>query len=117
MNAGIADAADLAWMLAAVLQGWADQAILDAYEARDDEEREQHLSAHARLLRRSLDKLDPAAWRAFLTKLVEKIVVQPAGLELHLVLPAQVRSQRSNQASRSSSTLVRAEIGSFSSSW
>lgn len=33
MNAGIADAADLAWMLAAVLQGWADQGILEAYEA------------------------------------------------------------------------------------
>lgn len=33
MNAGIADSADLAWMLAAVLQGWADEGILDAYEA------------------------------------------------------------------------------------
>jgi 2-polyprenyl-6-methoxyphenol hydroxylase-like FAD-dependent oxidoreductase len=33
MNAGIADAADLAWMLAAVLEGWADPDILSAYEA------------------------------------------------------------------------------------
>ncbi|TKC87836.1 monooxygenase [Trinickia terrae] len=33
MNAGIADAADLAWMLAAVLQGWAEEGVLDAYEA------------------------------------------------------------------------------------
>lgn len=33
MNAGIADAADLAWMLAATLQGWADENVLDAYEA------------------------------------------------------------------------------------
>ncbi len=33
MNAGIADAADLAWMLAAVLQGWAGEDILDAYQA------------------------------------------------------------------------------------
>lgn len=33
MNAGIADAADLAWMLAASLQGWADASILEAYEA------------------------------------------------------------------------------------
>lgn len=33
MNAGIADAADLSWMLAAVLQGWASPAILDAYHA------------------------------------------------------------------------------------
>ncbi|MDW3687578.1 FAD-dependent oxidoreductase [Cupriavidus sp. CV2] len=33
MNAGIADAAELAWMLAAVLQGWASEGILGAYEA------------------------------------------------------------------------------------
>ena len=33
MNAGIADAANLAWMLAAYLQGWAGAAILDAHEA------------------------------------------------------------------------------------
>jgi len=33
MNAGIADAADLAWMIAAVLAGWAPPAILDAYQA------------------------------------------------------------------------------------
>lgn len=33
MNAGIADAADLAWLLAACLDGWATPDILDAYEA------------------------------------------------------------------------------------
>ena len=33
MNAGIADATNLAWLLAAFLQGWADPAILNAYEA------------------------------------------------------------------------------------
>ncbi|HEX7382461.1 MAG TPA: FAD-dependent monooxygenase, partial [Nevskiaceae bacterium] len=33
MNAGIADAVDLSWMLAAHLTGWAPAAILDAYEA------------------------------------------------------------------------------------
>ena len=33
MNAGIADAAQLGWLLAARLDGWADAAILDAYEA------------------------------------------------------------------------------------
>lgn len=33
MNAGIADAANLAWMLASVMQGWADEGVLDAYEA------------------------------------------------------------------------------------
>jgi hypothetical protein len=33
MNAGIADAANLAWMLAAHLRGWAPESILDAHEA------------------------------------------------------------------------------------
>ena len=33
MNAGIADAANLAWLLAAHLNGWAPADILDAYEA------------------------------------------------------------------------------------
>jgi len=33
MNAGIANATNLSWLLAAHLQGWADAGILDAYEA------------------------------------------------------------------------------------
>lgn len=33
MNAGIADAVHLSWLLCAVLDGWADPAIIDAYEA------------------------------------------------------------------------------------
>jgi FAD binding domain len=33
MNAGIADATHLAWLLAARVQGWGDARILDAYEA------------------------------------------------------------------------------------
>jgi 2-polyprenyl-6-methoxyphenol hydroxylase-like FAD-dependent oxidoreductase len=33
MNAGIADAANLSWMLAAVLKGWGGEAMLDAYES------------------------------------------------------------------------------------
>ncbi len=33
MNAGIADAVTLSWQLAAYLQGWGGQAMLDAYEA------------------------------------------------------------------------------------
>jgi 2-polyprenyl-6-methoxyphenol hydroxylase-like FAD-dependent oxidoreductase len=33
MNAGIADAANLSWLLAAHLNGWAPAAILDAYQA------------------------------------------------------------------------------------
>src|ERR1700730_9981684 len=32
MNAGIADAMNLSWMLAGVIKGWADPGLLDAYE-------------------------------------------------------------------------------------
>jgi 2-polyprenyl-6-methoxyphenol hydroxylase-like FAD-dependent oxidoreductase len=32
MNAGIGDAMNLSWMLAGVIKGWADPALLDAYE-------------------------------------------------------------------------------------
>jgi 2-polyprenyl-6-methoxyphenol hydroxylase-like FAD-dependent oxidoreductase len=32
MNAGIADAMNLSWMLASVIKGWGDPALLDAYE-------------------------------------------------------------------------------------
>jgi 2-polyprenyl-6-methoxyphenol hydroxylase-like FAD-dependent oxidoreductase len=32
MNAGIADAMNLSWMLTGVIRGWADPALLDAYE-------------------------------------------------------------------------------------
>ncbi|WP_223189474.1 FAD-dependent monooxygenase [Nonomuraea terrae] len=33
MNAGIADGLNLAWLLSTVIAGWADESILDAYEA------------------------------------------------------------------------------------
>jgi hypothetical protein len=33
MNAGIADALNLSWLLGARLQGWGDESMLDAYEA------------------------------------------------------------------------------------
>jgi len=46
MNAGIADAMNLSWMLAGVLQGWAAPAILDAHEAERQPITEQ-VSRHA----------------------------------------------------------------------
>ena len=38
------------------------QGVLDAYEARDDEERERHLQAHARLLRKHVKALSEKAY-------------------------------------------------------
>ncbi|WP_439890820.1 FAD-dependent monooxygenase [Ralstonia sp. 25C] len=46
MNAGIADGVNIAWLLANVLQGWADAAMLDAYEAERQPITEQ-VSRHA----------------------------------------------------------------------
>ncbi len=46
MNAGIADAMDLSWMLAGVLQAWADPAILNAFETERGPITEQ-VSHHA----------------------------------------------------------------------
>jgi FAD binding domain len=43
MNAGIADAMNLSWMLAAVIKGWAGPQLLDAYEI----ERQPIVSRHA----------------------------------------------------------------------
>ncbi len=46
MNAGIADAMNLPWMLAGVIKGWADPALLDAYEIERQPITEQ-VSRHA----------------------------------------------------------------------
>jgi len=46
MNAGIADAGGLAWMLAGVITGWAEPALLDAYEIERKPITEQ-VSRHA----------------------------------------------------------------------
>src|SRR6516165_739703 len=46
MNAGIADAMNLSWMLAGVIKGWAEPALLDAYEIERQPITEQ-VSRHA----------------------------------------------------------------------
>jgi 2-polyprenyl-6-methoxyphenol hydroxylase-like FAD-dependent oxidoreductase len=53
MNAGIADAANLSWMLAGVLRGWAAPALLDAHEAERlpiTEQVSRHAMDHATAL-------------------------------------------------------------------
>lgn len=56
MNAGIADAVNLAWLLAAHAQGWGDASILDAYEAERQpitEQVSQFAMAHAQKMIRA----------------------------------------------------------------
>ena len=54
MNAGIADAMNLAWILAGVIKGWADPALLDAYEMERRPITEQ-VSRHAMRLATTWD--------------------------------------------------------------
>jgi hypothetical protein len=55
MNAGIADAINLSWMLAGVIKGWADPALLDAYEIERRPITEQ-VSRHAMRLATTWEK-------------------------------------------------------------
>lgn len=48
MNSGIADAGGLSWMLAALLQGWGGQLLLDAYDAERRPTAWWHLAASRR---------------------------------------------------------------------
>ena len=90
----------------------------EAASSRAAASKQKAVLAHAKLLRRGLDDLAPADWRNLLSKLIDKIVVGPTALDLHLVLPAaQAASQRSNHASSNSSTFAAAGFGSFNSSW
>jgi DNA recombination protein RmuC len=51
------------------------QAVLDAYEARDDAEREQHLRDHARLLRKHVKQLSDKAYWARLDTTPDMVVM------------------------------------------
>ncbi len=62
MNAGIADAANLAWLLAARIQGWGAPGVLDAYEAERlpiTEQVSQFAMNHAIALQRQREGVPP----------------------------------------------------------
>ena len=68
------------------------QGVLDAYQARDDEEREQHLQDHARLLRKHVKSLaDKAYWAA--ARLAPDVVVMFLPGE-HLSAPRSTLTRR-----------------------
>lgn len=69
LNSGIRDAANLAWKLAAVCSGQADEALLDSYEG----ERREHTAAMTRLANQLGAAIMPTnAGRAFLRDVVMK---------------------------------------------
>jgi len=67
MNAGIADAANLSWLLAARLKGWGSEELLDAYESERLPITEQvsHFAMnHAKQLMKQYRVIDPAVEQA-----------------------------------------------------
>lgn len=87
MNAGIQDATDLAWKLAAVHHGWAGDGLLDAYEAERRPVGDQVARAVGRQASRSLEvSFDPAVieapdecGRAERTRLAEQLGASEPG--------------------------------------
>jgi 2-polyprenyl-6-methoxyphenol hydroxylase-like FAD-dependent oxidoreductase len=98
MNTGVGDAADLAWKLAATLQGWGGPALLTSYEAerRQIGERVVGASRYASL-----------GYRAWLAEVRPEIGDDtPAGVaaRAHLAEVADVEQRKSNE-------MIGAELG------
>ncbi|EEQ87227.1 hypothetical protein RJZ56_007293 [Blastomyces dermatitidis] len=77
MNTGIGDAVNLAWKLAAVLQGYADSSLLDSYEA-------ERISFARTLTQRTDQAFSIATSRGFLADIVRTYMVP-------LILPILIR--------------------------
>lgn len=85
MNAGIADGVSIAWLLANVLQGWADPAMLDAYEAERQPITEQ-VSRHA--MQSMLDTIDALGQGTAPAALSSRY--NPAGIAMRKVIGAKL---------------------------
>lgn len=64
MNMGIADGVDLGWKLAAVLQGWGGEALLDAYE-------QERKPVHRKVIDAALSNLSTIALHQQITPVIE----------------------------------------------
>ncbi len=85
MNAGIADGMNIAWLVANVLEGWADAAMLDAYEA----ERHPITEQVSRLAMQSmLDTVDAMGENAVPPSLASRF--NPAGIAMRKVIGAKL---------------------------
>lgn len=91
MNTGVGDAIDLAWKLAAVLHGWADERLLETYEIerRPVGRRNVQASREASIGRR--------LWRAAYRPVIRDDT--PAGLRArrHLAGVADIHQRKSNE--------------------
>jgi 2-polyprenyl-6-methoxyphenol hydroxylase-like FAD-dependent oxidoreductase len=85
MNAGIADGVSIAWLLANVLHGWADPAMLDAYEAERQPITEQ-VSRHA--MQSMLDTIEALGQGTAPAALSSRY--NPAGIAMRKVMGAKL---------------------------
>jgi hypothetical protein len=98
MNSGVGDATDLAWKLAAVLQGWGGPGLLDSYEIerRQIGDRNVAASRHASRGRR--------AWRAMYRPNIRDHTPEGAETRANLTRVADVEQRKSNE-------MIGAELG------
>jgi 2-polyprenyl-6-methoxyphenol hydroxylase-like FAD-dependent oxidoreductase len=98
MNSGVGEAVDLAWKLAAVLQGWGGPGLLESYEIerRQVGERNVAASTYASRGRR--------AWRAEYRPCLRDSTPEGAAARAHLVSVADREQRKSNE-------MIGAELG------
>ena len=98
MNSGVGDAVDLAWKLAATLQGWGGPGLLDSYEIerRQIGDRNVAASRHASRGRR--------AWRAMYRPNIRDNTPEGAETRAALTRVADVEQRKSNE-------MIGAELG------
>jgi 2-polyprenyl-6-methoxyphenol hydroxylase-like FAD-dependent oxidoreductase len=98
MNSGVGEAIDLAWKLAAVLQGWGGPGLLGSYEVerRQVGERNVAASTYASRGRR--------AWRGEYRPCVRDNTPEGAAARAHLTLVAEREQRKSNE-------MIGAELG------
>ena len=98
MNSGVGEAIDLAWKLAAVLQGWGGPGLLASYEIerRQVGERNVAASTYASRGRR--------AWRAEYQPCIRDNTPEGAAARMHLALIAEREQRKSNE-------MIGAELG------
>jgi 2-polyprenyl-6-methoxyphenol hydroxylase-like FAD-dependent oxidoreductase len=98
MNSGVGDAVDLAWKLAAVLQGWGGPGLLASYEIERRQVGERNVAASGFAAR------GRRAWRAEYRPCVRENTPEGAAARAHLARFADREQRKSNE-------MIGAELG------
>ena len=98
MNSGVGDAVDLAWKLAAVLEGWGGPGLLAAYEIERRQVGERNVAASGFAAR------GRRAWRAEYRPCIRDNTPEGAAARAHLARVADREQRKSNE-------MIGAELG------